>query len=46
MFGVLFLLVNCELGDIDMMIVCENIEGEYFLIGGKMFFGIECEIVM
>jgi tartrate dehydrogenase/decarboxylase/D-malate dehydrogenase len=33
-------------GDIDMMIVRENTEGEYSSIGGKMFPGTEREIVM
>jgi len=33
-------------GDIDMMIVRENTEGEYSSIGGKMYPGTEREIVM
>ena len=33
-------------GDIDMMIVRENTEGEYSSIGGKMFPGTKREIVM
>ncbi len=33
-------------GDIDMMIVRENTEGEYSSIGGKMFPGTEREIVL
>jgi tartrate dehydrogenase/decarboxylase / D-malate dehydrogenase len=33
-------------GDIDMMIVRENTEGEYSSIGGKMFPGTEREIVV
>ncbi|WP_191060319.1 tartrate dehydrogenase [Geminicoccus harenae] len=33
-------------GDIDMMIVRENTEGEYSSIGGRMFPGTEREIVM
>ena len=33
-------------GDIDMMIVRENTEGEYSSIGGKMFPGTDREIVM
>lgn len=33
-------------GDIDMMIVRENTEGEYSPIGGKMFPGTDREIVM
>lgn len=44
--GVLLLFVGCCVGDIDFMIVCENIEGEYLLVGGMMFEGIECEVVM
>lgn len=33
-------------GDIDMMIVRENTEGEYSSIGGKMFPGTDREVVM
>lgn len=33
-------------GDIDMMIVRENTEGEYSSVGGKMFAGTDREIVM
>ena len=33
-------------GDIDMMIVRENTEGEYSSIGGRMFEGTEREFVM
>jgi tartrate dehydrogenase/decarboxylase / D-malate dehydrogenase len=33
-------------GDIDMMIVRENTEGEYSSVGGKMFPGTDREIVM
>ncbi|WP_434055809.1 MAG: tartrate dehydrogenase [Roseibium sp.] len=44
--GVPLPLANREPGDIDMMIVRENTEGEYSSIGGKMFPGTEREIVM
>src|SRR3546814_20649686 len=33
-------------GDIDMMIVRENTEGEYSSIGGRMYPGTDREIVM
>lgn len=47
----LFAGVPCPLagrgpGDIDMVIVRENTEGEYSAIGGRMFEGTEREIVM
>lgn len=35
-----------QAGEIDMMIVRENTEGEYSSVGGKMFAGTEREIVM
>ena len=44
--GVPLPLANREPGDIDMMIVRENTEGEYSTVGGKMFAGTEREIVM
>ncbi|MEM7521134.1 MAG: tartrate dehydrogenase [Pseudomonadota bacterium] len=44
--GVPLPLANRNPGDIDMMIVRENTEGEYSTIGGKMFPGTDREIVM
>ncbi|MEL7525093.1 MAG: tartrate dehydrogenase [Pseudomonadota bacterium] len=44
--GVPLPLANRKPGDIDMMIVRENTEGEYSSIGGKMFAGTEREVVM
>lgn len=46
MKGVPLPLANREAGDIDMMIIRENTEGEYSSIGGRMFAGTEREIVM
>ena len=39
-------LANRQPGDIDMLIVRENTEGEYSSIGGRMYEGTEREIVM
>mgnify|MGYP001200552578 FL=1 len=39
-------LVGREPGDIDMMIVRENVEGEYSEIGGRLYEGTENEVVM
>lgn len=39
-------LANKKPGDIDMMIVRENTEGEYSSVGGRMFEGTEREIVL
>ncbi len=39
-------LAGLEPGDIDMMIVRENTEGEYSSIGGRMFEGTEREVVV
>ena len=44
--GVPLPLANRGPGDIDMMIVRENTEGEYSTIGGKMFPGTAREVVM
>jgi len=44
--GVPLPLANRKPGDIDMMIVRENTEGEYSSIGGRMFPGTDREIVM
>lgn len=44
--GVPLPLANRMAGDIDMMIVRENTEGEYSSIGGRMFEGTAREIVM
>jgi len=44
--GVPLPLANRKPGDIDMMIVRENTEGEYSTVGGKMFAGTDREIVM
>ena len=44
--GVPLPLVGREPGDIDMMIVRENTEGEYSSIGGRMFPGTDREVVM
>ena len=44
--GVPMPLSNRKPGDIDMMIVRENTEGEYSSIGGKMFPGTDREIVV
>lgn len=44
--GVSSPLVGRGPGDIDMMIVRENTEGEYSAIGGKMFSGTEREVVV
>ncbi|MEC8728410.1 MAG: tartrate dehydrogenase [Pseudomonadota bacterium] len=46
MLGVPMPLSNRKPGDIDMMIVRENTEGEYSSIGGKMFPGTDREIVV
>jgi len=39
-------LANRKVGDIDMMIVRENTEGEYTAIGGRLFEGTERETVL
>ncbi|MBA2721511.1 MAG: tartrate dehydrogenase [Methylibium sp.] len=39
-------LANKKPGDIDMMIVRENTEGEYSSVGGRMFEGTEREFVL
>ena len=44
--GVPLPLANRKPGDIDMMIVRENTEGEYSSIGGKIFADTEREMVM
>jgi tartrate dehydrogenase/decarboxylase/D-malate dehydrogenase len=44
--GVRSPLAGREAGDIDMMIVRENTEGEYSSVGGRMFAGTEREIVI
>ncbi len=44
--GVPLPLAGREPGDIDMMIVRENTEGEYSAIGGRMFPGTDREVVM
>ncbi len=44
--GVPMPLAGKKPGDIDMMIIRENTEGEYSRIGGRMFEGSEREIVM
>ncbi|MEP7301120.1 MAG: tartrate dehydrogenase [Caldimonas sp.] len=44
--GVRSPLAGLEPGDIDMMIVRENTEGEYSSIGGRMYEGSEREIVV
>ena len=44
--GVRSPLAGLKPGDIDMMIVRENTEGEYSSIGGRMYEGSEREIVM
>ena len=44
--GVVSPLAGRKPGDIDMMIVRENTEGEYSSIGGRMFPGTDREIVM
>ncbi len=44
--GVRSPLADREPGDIDMMIVRENTEGEYSSIGGRMYDGTEREIVI
>jgi tartrate dehydrogenase/decarboxylase / D-malate dehydrogenase len=44
--GVKSPLAGREAGDIDMMIVRENTEGEYSSIGGKMFPGTDREFVV
>jgi tartrate dehydrogenase/decarboxylase/D-malate dehydrogenase len=46
MTGVPLPLANRKPGDIDMMIVRENTEGEYSSIGGKIFPNTDREIVM
>lgn len=46
MKGVPLPLAGRSAGDIDMMIVRENTEGEYSTVGGRMFSGTEREIVM
>ena len=38
-------LANRGPGDVDMMIVRENTEGEYSSVGGRMFSGTEREFV-
>lgn len=44
--GVPLPLAGRDPGDIDMMIVRENTEGEYSSIGGKMFPGTDREVVL
>jgi tartrate dehydrogenase/decarboxylase/D-malate dehydrogenase len=44
--GVASPLANRKVGDIDMMIVRENTEGEYSTLGGRMFEGADREIVL
>jgi tartrate dehydrogenase/decarboxylase/D-malate dehydrogenase len=44
--GVRSPLAGLKPGDIDMMIVRENTEGEYSSIGGRMFEGTEREVVV
>ena len=44
--GVRSPLAGMKPGDIDMMIVRENTEGEYSSIGGRMFEGTEREVVV
>ena len=44
--GVRSPLAGLKAGDIDMMIVRENTEGEYSSIGGRMFEGTEREVVV
>jgi tartrate dehydrogenase/decarboxylase/D-malate dehydrogenase len=44
--GVPLPLVGREPGDVDMMIVRENTEGEYSSIGGRMFPGTDREVVI
>ncbi|MGV6812323.1 MAG: tartrate dehydrogenase [Brevirhabdus sp.] len=44
--GVPLPLANRQPGDIDMMIVRENTEGEYSSIGGRMFTGTDREVVI
>jgi tartrate dehydrogenase/decarboxylase/D-malate dehydrogenase len=44
--GVRSPLAGVKPGDIDMMIVRENTEGEYSSIGGRMFEGTEREVVV
>ncbi len=39
-------LANRQVGDIDMMIVRENTEGEYSAVGGRLFEGTERETVL
>ena len=39
-------LANRKVGDIDMMIVRENTEGEYSSVGGRMFEGTDRETVL
>ena len=46
MQGVPCPLANKKPGDIDMMIVRENTEGEYSSVGGKMYQGTDREIVV
>ncbi len=46
MEGVPSPLANRKPGDIDMMIVRENTEGEYSSVGGRMFEGTDRECVM
>lgn len=44
--GVPLPLANRQPGDIDMLIIRENTEGEYSSIGGRMFTGTEREVVV
>jgi tartrate dehydrogenase/decarboxylase/D-malate dehydrogenase len=44
--GVSSPLAGRKLGDIDMMIVRENTEGEYSTVGGRMFEGTDREFVL
>ncbi len=44
--GVQSPLAHIQPGDIDMMIIRENTEGEYSAVGGRMYSGTEREIVM
>jgi tartrate dehydrogenase/decarboxylase/D-malate dehydrogenase len=44
--GIASPLANRKIGDIDMMIVRENTEGEYSTLGGKTFEGTDREFVL
>lgn len=44
--GLLMLFVDKKLGDFDFLCVCENLEGEYVGLGGRVYCDTEYEVVL